>query len=99
MIYNSLLIYVNGFDFKESIPIGTVIIYVQNSVLLIYFLLKKHPKTNRSLVVFDNFLLLLPSIFAGNLVGYIFYVTFPKMILNFLYGITLSFFTYVVIKE
>ena len=99
MIYTSLISYINGFDFKEAIPIGNVIIFVQNSILLIYYLTKRHPITNQYLVVFDNYLLLLPSIFVGNLVGYLLFVTFPKMIINYLYGCTLCIFVYVVFKE
>ena len=99
MIYTALLAYISGFDFKESIPIGTVIIFVQNSILLLYFLNKKHPKTRQNLIVFDNFLLLLPSIFSGNLIGYLFFVTLPKMIINICFGCTLCFFIYIVLKE
>lgn len=99
MVYSSLLAYTNGFDFKEAIPIGSVIIFVQNTILLIYYLIKRHPTTNRHLISFDNFLLLLPSIFSGNLVGYVLFVTFPKMLVNILFVVTLIYFTYGVFKK
>ena len=99
MVYTSLLAYFDGFDFKEAIPICSVIIFVQNTILLFYYLSKRHPITNRHLIVFDNFLLLLPCIFSGNLVGYVLFVTFPKMVVNMLFSVTLSYFVYIVFQK
>jgi hypothetical protein len=99
MVYTSLLAYIDGFDFKEAIPIGSVIILVQNTILLIFYLTKRHPITHMHLIVFDNFLLLLPSIFSGNLIGYVLFVVFPKMLINILFGLTLSYFVYVVFQK
>ncbi len=99
MVYTSLLVYTNGFNLKEAIPIGSVIIFVQNTIMLMYFFGKRHPETNQRLLVFDNFLILLPTIFAGNMSGYFLFVTFPRMVINISFGLTLCFFIFIVVKE
>ena len=99
MVYTSLLAYMNKFEFKEAIPLASVIIFVQNTVLLIFYLNKRHPTTQKPLIVFDNFLLILPCILSGNLIGYVLFVIFPKMIVNILFAITLSYFIYIVLMK
>ena len=69
------------------------------TIMLTYFYSKRHPETNSRLLKFDNFLILLPMVFAGNMCGYFLYVTFPKMLINILFGLTLCFFTFIVGKE
>ena len=99
MVYTSLLAYLNKFEFKEAIPLASVIIFVQNTVLLIYYLNKRHPATQKPLIIFDNFLIILPCIFAGNFIGYVLYVIFPKMIVNLLISIPTAYLIYAVLKK
>jgi len=49
--------------------------------------------------VFDNFLLLIPCVFFGNLAGYVLFVISPRFLILILFTITLAFFIYIVFTK
>jgi len=55
ILYSSLLVYFENFTIKESVPISLGIVLMQNSIMIFYYLYKKHPVSNQNLMIFDNF--------------------------------------------
>jgi len=94
ILYSSLLVYFENFTIKESVPISLGIVLMQNSIMIFYYLYKKHPVSNQNLMIFDNFLILVPNIFIGNLFGYYLFVILPHLLVTILFVLTLLFFIY-----